>query len=138
MQAVFTAPRVLVIEDNHDAAESLRQVLELLGCTVIVSHSGLDGLQAAERFEPDVVVCDIGLPGMDGIGVARALRENSHTSSVTLIALTGYGHQELRDLAMKVGFDEYLVKPARMPRLFDLISQASRKTREQAAKAETN
>jgi len=126
---MHAAPRVLIIEDNHDAAESLRQVLELLGCSVIVSYTGLDGIKAAKQFGPDVVICDIGLPGVDGIGVAGALREDERTADVTLIALTGYGQKELREAAMKVGFDDYLVKPARMPRLFDIISAATERRR---------
>jgi CheY-like chemotaxis protein len=127
MNDVVPSPRVLVIEDNHDAADSLRQVLELLGCTVVVSYTGPDGIEAAKKFCPDVVVCDIGLPGVDGYGVAKALREDDKTSMVTLIALTGYGQEELRDRAMKVGFDDYLVKPARTPQLLKIICDAHSK-----------
>jgi signal transduction histidine kinase/CheY-like chemotaxis protein len=104
--------RVLVVEDHLDAAESLRILLEMTGYEVRVAHTGPDGLTAAETYRPDVVVCDIGLPGMDGYRVARALRENPATAAARLIALTGYGQEEDRRRAREAGFDEHLTKPA--------------------------
>jgi CheY-like chemotaxis protein len=103
---------VLVVEDHLDAAESLRILLEMTGYEVRVAHTGPDGLTAAETYRPDVVVCDIGLPGMDGYRVARALRENPATAAARLIALTGYGQEEDRRRAREAGFDEHLTKPA--------------------------
>ena len=108
---MHAAPRVLIIEDNHDAAESLRQVLELLGCSVIVSYTGPDGIQAAKRFGPDVVICDIGLPGLDGYQVAQQLRHQAGLEKILLIAVTGYGQEEDRRQAQQAGFDHHLVKP---------------------------
>src|SRR5262249_9229352 len=67
--------RVLVVEDNRDAADSLRMLLEIVGYEVTVAYTGTDGLDAARRVNPDVVVCDIGLPGLDGFAVAQALRQ---------------------------------------------------------------
>jgi PAS domain S-box-containing protein len=103
--------RILVIEDNPDAADTLRDLLELFGHEVEVAYTGSEGLEAARRFHPEVVLCDIGLPGMDGYAVARQLREDPGTSCSHLIALTGYGRDSDRQLAEEAGFDLHLVKP---------------------------
>jgi PAS domain S-box-containing protein len=114
--------KVLVVEDNHDAADSLRILLEVYGYQVQVAHTGPDGVRAAEEYRPDVVVCDIGLPGMDGYRVARALRENPATATARLIALTGYGQEEDRRRAREAGFDEHLTKPADPAKLESLLA----------------
>ncbi|MBY0513388.1 MAG: PAS domain-containing protein [Gemmataceae bacterium] len=103
--------RVLVVEDNRDAADSLRMLLEAYGYPVEVAYTGPDGVRAAERYRPEVVICDIGLPGMDGYRVAEALRGNPATAAARLIALTGYGQDEDRRRAKEAGFDEHLTKP---------------------------
>ena len=104
--------RILVIEDNHDAAESMQLLLELSGHTVTVAFDGPGGLEAAKRFQPEVVLCDIGLPGaMDGYAVARSLRSDGVPGLVTLIALTGYGQDEDQARAREAGFDIHLTKP---------------------------
>jgi CheY-like chemotaxis protein len=103
--------RILVVEDNRDAADTLRFLLELYGCEVAVAYSGPDGVQAAERWQPDVVLCDIGLPELDGYGVASQLRHNPSTSKARLIALTGYGSDDDKRRSREVGFDAHLVKP---------------------------
>lgn len=117
--------RVLVVEDNGDAAESLRVLLETYGYQVTVVHSGSDGVRVAAEHRPDVVVCDIGLPGMDGYRVARALRDNPATAAVRLIALTGYGRDEDLSRAKEAGFDEYLTKPADPATLEAIIAGAA-------------
>jgi PAS domain S-box-containing protein len=117
--------RVLVVEDNRDAADSLRMLLEAYGYRVEVAYSGPDGVRAAEEHRPDVVVCDIGLPGMDGYAVAGALRRNPRTASSRLIALTGYGQEEDRRRAREAGFDEHLTKPADPAVLHALLAAAS-------------
>lgn len=102
--------RVVLIEDNVDAAESLQLLLELWGHQVEMVHDGPAGLEAVRRFEPDIVLCDIGLPGgMDGYEVARQLR--SAGSTARLVALTGYGQQEDQRHALDAGFDLHLTKP---------------------------
>jgi CheY-like chemotaxis protein len=104
--------RILVVEDNRDAADSLRMLLELLGHDVRTAYSGTDGVATARQWRPDVVLCDIGLPGLDGYGVARELRLNPTTARVRLLALTGYGAEEDRRRSSEAGFDAHLVKPA--------------------------
>ena len=103
--------RVLVIEDNADVAESLRVLLVLAGHEVEVAASGSAGVEAAGRFRPAVVLCDLGLPGMDGYAVARALRADPATAGVRLVSVSGYGQEEDRRKAREAGFDETLVKP---------------------------
>ena len=121
--------RVLVIEDNVDAAESMQMLLELSGFEVATAADGCAGLDAARRFRPDVVLCDIGLPGgMDGYAVARELRADDELHSVRLIALTGYGQAEDKRRAYEEGFDLHLTKPVDPVILPDLL--ASHRERE--------
>jgi PAS domain S-box-containing protein len=104
--------RILVIEDHADAAESLRMLLEFSGHQVAVAHAGQRGLEIARDFQPEVVLCDIGLPGgMDGYAVARALRADPDQSMAALIALSGYGQEEDQRKARQAGFDRHLTKP---------------------------
>jgi CheY-like chemotaxis protein len=104
--------RILVVEDNRDAAESLRLLLQLSGHRVAVAYSGTAALGAAREFWPDVVLCDIGLPGgLDGYDVARALRADPEQAVATLIALSGYGQEEDQRQARQAGFDRHLTKP---------------------------
>jgi signal transduction histidine kinase len=104
--------RVLVVDDNIDAAESTAAFLRLEGHEVKAVHDGLQALASLKVFDPHVVVLDIGLPGLDGYAVARQLRERGDTSHVLLIALTGYGQKEDRSRAAEAGFDYHFVKPA--------------------------
>ncbi len=104
--------RILVIEDNIDGAESMRMLLKHLGHDVRIAHTGPAGVTAATDWLPEVVLCDIGLPGgMDGYGVARSLRENSNLDGLLLIALTGYGRDEDQLKAKEAGFDFHMTKP---------------------------
>src|SRR5688572_21349493 len=104
--------RVLVVDDNVDAAESTAAFLRLEGHEVKAVHDGVQALASLKVFDPHVVVLDIGLPGLDGYAVARQLRERGDTSHVLLIALTGYGQKEDRARAAAAGFDYHYVKPA--------------------------
>jgi CheY-like chemotaxis protein len=104
--------RVLVVEDSRDSATSLRMLLEVLGYQVRVAYTGRAGLDEAAAWRPEVVVCDIGLPEMDGYEVARRLRQAPESRGVLLVALTGYGRDEDRRRAFEAGFDHHLTKPA--------------------------
>lgn len=121
--ACLRAPRrVLVIEDNSDAADSLREALALCGHDVDVACGGLKGIQAARGFEPDVVLCDIGLPDIDGYAVARTMRADPALSRVALVALTGYAQPEDVARAREAGFDAHVVKPPRLEVLEQLLA----------------
>jgi len=130
-----TACRVLIIEDNSDAAESLRAALALKGHKVRVACSGLEGLDAARSFQPDVLLCDIGLPVIDGYEVARRFRADERLKAVQLVAVTGYTAAQDCARAEQAGFDHHFPKPPDMDRLSALlaqiaISQASASSRE--------
>jgi two-component system CheB/CheR fusion protein len=103
--------RVLVVEDNTDAAESLRSLLSMCGFQVMVAHTSQEGLETARKLEPDIVLCDIGLPDSDGYTVGSVLRQSSATAGARLIAVTGYGEPHDRRRALAAGFDQHLVKP---------------------------
>lgn len=116
--------RILIIEDNVDAAESMGVLLGLVGHTVMTAHTGSGGVEKARKFRPNVVLCDIGLPdGMDGYAVARALRDDEATRQSYLIALTGYGQEEDQERALKAGFDLHLTKPVDPGALKTLLSR---------------
>jgi signal transduction histidine kinase len=103
--------RVLVVDDNEDSADSLATLLQLGGHEVETAHNGLRALEAAGAFSPEVVLLDIGLPGMSGFEVARALRERRDTRDALIVAMTGYGQETDRERSRDAGFDFHLVKP---------------------------
>lgn len=111
--AAHIAPplRVLVVDDNRDAADSLAALLELEGFEARTAHDGREALTTATDWRPDAVVLDIGLPGMDGYQVAAALRARFGRDGLQLVALTGYGQDSDREHARSAGFDRHLVKP---------------------------
>jgi signal transduction histidine kinase/CheY-like chemotaxis protein len=117
------ARKILVVEDNPDAGAMLRDFLELSGHEVELAASGADGLQAARSFHPEVVLCDLGLPGMNGYEVATALRKDPSTSSARLIAVTGYGRDEDRRRSKEAGFDLHLTKPVDPAQLQALLKE---------------
>ncbi len=109
--------RVLVIEDNADAAESFREALELSGHVVATAATGVEGLDKARAFDPDILLCDVGLPDMDGYDIARRMRSDPDLSSVYLVAVTGYAQPEDRSRATSAGFDLHLAKPVDLDEL---------------------
>jgi PAS domain S-box-containing protein len=113
--------RILVVEDNRDAAETLRDLLELSGCRVAVAYSGPEAVAAAGPFRPEVVLCDLGLPGMDGYQVAAVLRQDPALSKTRLIAISGYGQQEDQRRSREAGFDLHLTKPVEFAELQRLL-----------------
>ncbi len=116
--------RVLVVEDNLDAAETLREMLLTWDHEVEVAHDGREGLDKARAFRPDVVLCDIGLPGMDGYEVARAIRSDPRLSSAFLVAVTGYASHEDARRAAGAGFDRHLGKPVPVEVLEEVLATA--------------
>jgi CheY-like chemotaxis protein len=116
--------RILVIEDNGDGREMLRLLLELVGYEVVASADGIDGVQKALEWRPDVAVIDIGLPRMNGYEVARRLRQNLGCE-IFLITQTGYGRPKDRDEAIAAGFDVHLTKPVDPVELINLLEIVS-------------
>lgn len=113
---------MLIIEDNVDAASSLREVLELDAHQVAVAHDGPAALAMASDFHPEVVLCDIGLPGMNGYEVARAFRADEALKRTFLVALSGYALPEDLQHAAEAGFERHLAKPLGLQALQDLLS----------------
>src|SRR5207248_1059850 len=116
--------RILVVEDNPDSAETLRDLLELSGHQVTIAASGSEAVLLARTARPDVVLCDIGLPGMDGYGVARTLRRDTATANARLVALSGYAREEDRRRSQEAGFHDHLAKPVHLADLEALLSAA--------------
>jgi CheY-like chemotaxis protein len=113
---------VLVVDDNHDAADSLGMLLQFLGAEVMVVHDGHAALAAIASFRPAVVLLDLGMPGMNGLEVARRMRQDPAARGVTLVALTGWGQREDRRRTSEAGFDYHLVKPADVGMLQSILS----------------
>jgi CheY-like chemotaxis protein len=104
--------RVLVIDDNQDAADSTAMLLGVLGAQPHVAYDGESGLAALKSWRPDLVLLDLGMPGMDGFEVARRIRADAETAALPVVALTGWGQQQDRQRTLEAGFDRHLVKPA--------------------------
>jgi CheY-like chemotaxis protein len=113
---------VLIIEDNEDAAETLAQVLAIEGHRTRIAHDGTSGIALALELKPDVVLCDLGLPDLDGYEVARTLRSNGGLPRTRLVALSGYALPEDRQRARSAGFDAHVSKPARVSELNDILA----------------
>lgn len=105
------ARRILIVDDNTDSARTLSILQRRLGHETRTAFSGVEALAVANEFNPDVVLLDIGLPGMDGFEVARQMRATPALAGVFLVAMTGYGSDKDRDEGRRAGFDEFLVKP---------------------------
>lgn len=113
--------RVLVVDDNADAADSMAALLSLEGCQVEVAYTANHGLDVVTRFTPDVILCDIGLPGMDGYAFAREMRQRSESHPPLLIALTGYTLPADQHRAAEAGFDMHLPKPPDFQRIVEIV-----------------
>jgi CheY-like chemotaxis protein/nitrogen-specific signal transduction histidine kinase len=118
-----TRRRVLVVDDNQDAASSLGMLLGLLGSEVQTANDGRSALALVERYRPDVVLLDLGMPGMSGYEVAQRVRELPQFREVKLIALTGWGQEDDRRRTREAGFDHHLVKPVNLEALQVLLSE---------------
>ena len=115
------APRVFVVDDNRDAADTLAMLLEMEGYDVRVEYDGDDAMRAADEFHPDVALLDIGLPGKDGYEIARHIREDHDSDDVMLIAITGYASEDDVRRARAAGFDYHFGKPANLAAVLKTI-----------------
>nr|WP_267876711.1 ATP-binding protein [Massilia genomosp. 1] len=118
-------PAILLIEDNDDGREMMATMLGAYGYAVRHAADGVQGVQMARSFLPDVALVDIGLPGIDGYEVARRLRQDGDTRHIKLIALTGYGLADDQRRVLEAGFDKHLVKPVDIAHLLDAIGQCA-------------
>ncbi len=118
---------MLIIDDRRDAVMPLEKILQLCGHQVRTASNGDAGLELARSFQPEIVLCDIGLPeGMNGYDVAKAMRADEAFATVYLVAVTGYGQDEDRQSAQAVGFDYHLTKPVGKEDLLEVIGKMPR------------
>jgi CheY-like chemotaxis protein len=120
--------RLLIVDDNVDAAESLRMLLESDGHRIAVSHDGQAALEHAAALQPDVIFLDIGLPDLDGYEVARRLRQNPGLAATLIVAMTGYGQPDDLKRSLEAGFDRHLVKPVDPAAIEHLVDQVGAPT----------
>jgi CheY-like chemotaxis protein len=125
--------RVLIVEDSLDAAQTLQELLQAIGYEVSVAYTGPDGLQAALQLRPNVILCDIGLPGLDGYQIAIRLRQQPAGRLTRLIAVTGYGGAENRRRAEEAGFDHHMTKPVDLDELERLLAAEAALLQKRAA-----
>jgi len=112
--------RILVVDDNIDAAESAAEILRLLGNMVSVVHDGLAAVHAVEEWHPEIVLLDITLPGIDGYEVAKRVRQSPFGKNVMLVALTGWGQDQDKQRTSDSGFDQHWVKPVGLDKLKEI------------------
>ena len=117
--------RILVVDDNEDSAESLTILLSLGGHETHTAHDGLEAIEAAEMFRPEVILLDIGLPKLNGFEVARKIREHPWGQTIMLVALTGWGQEEDRRRSQEAGFNHHLTKPVDPLALTKLLARLS-------------
>jgi CheY-like chemotaxis protein len=115
------ARRVLVVDDNVDAAAMLSALVRTLGHEVVTVHDGIEALQVSEGFRPEVIMLDIGMPGMNGYEVARRLRQRNRTPQPVLVAVTGWGKPDDEMRSREAGFDAHLVKPVEEPKIRQVL-----------------
>ena len=118
---------VLVVDDNIDAAQSLAMLLEMSGHDVRLAYDGQSALEATLNYRPDVVLLDIGLPGLNGFEVAKRIRQQPTLNHIVLVAMTGYGQETDRQRSQESGFDHHLVKPADLGELQKILTTVSEK-----------
>ena len=116
--------RILVVDDTRDSADSLAMLLRFKGNDIRTTHDGVEALEVADMFHPEIVLLDIGLPKLNGYDVARRIRQQPWGRDVLLIALTGWGKDEDRRLSPEAGFNFHLVKPVDLAALDELLADA--------------
>ena len=117
----FASKRVLVVDDNIDAAESLAKVLSLKGHSVAIAGGGQEAVNLARQERPDIILLDLGMPDMDGLTAARLIREQPGGAGIRIIALTGWGQERDRQRTREAGIGEHLVKPVDPESLLTLL-----------------
>lgn len=113
--------KILVVDDNVDAAFTLQMLLKLQGFQVEVCYSGPEAIVTAESLQPDVILMDISMPGMNGYEAGRLIREQPQGKEIIIIALTGFGKEEDQRLSFEAGFNAHLTKPVDIHKLLDTI-----------------
>lgn len=119
--------RILVVDDNRDSSDTLALLLQLSGYVTRTAHDGLEAVSAAADFDPDLILLDIGLPGMNGYEACRTIRERPRGKDVAIVALTGWGQDEDRRMSEEAGFDGHIVKPVDIVDLESLIGDTIKK-----------
>jgi two-component system CheB/CheR fusion protein len=127
--------RVLIVDDNVDAATALELLLKEAGHSVRAAHTGPAGLTAAIDFLPDVMLLDIGLPELDGFEVAKRIRQQAALHNVVIVAMTGYGREKERQRSQEAGFNHHLVKPVDYGTLEQILAAVSEKAVQAAQRA---
>ena len=121
-------PAVLVVDDNDDVRFMIRYVLEQRGCRVLEAGNGLEAVESAQSFQPDLILMDLSLPGLDGLGALSLIRDRAELRDMQVIAVSGHAAEEDIDAARAAGFDDYLIKPIDMGQLDRvLVKRLSRK-----------
>jgi CheY-like chemotaxis protein len=115
--------RILIVDDNEDSADSLAMLLEITGNKTYMAHDGLEAVEAIEKYRPEVVLLDIGLPRMDGHEVCRRIREQPWGKDIIMLALTGWGQEDDRRRSEEAGFNGHLVKPVDYDKLLELLGE---------------
>jgi len=123
--------KVLVVDDNKDSAQTLAMMLKIMGNDVRTAHDGLEAIEKAQEYLPQVILLDLGMPKLNGYDVCRRIREQSWGTSIVIIALTGWGQAEDRQRTKEAGFDHHLVKPVDVAKLKELLDAAARRPQAQ-------
>ncbi|MEX1232302.1 MAG: response regulator, partial [Planctomycetaceae bacterium] len=118
-----TGRRILIVDDNQDSAKSMAMLLKLTGNKTHTAYDGVEAVEAAAKFQPEVVLLDIGLPKLNGYEVARKIREQPWGQDMVLVALTGWGQEEDRQKSKEAGFNAHLVKPVEHSVLMRLLAE---------------
>jgi len=117
--------RILVVDDNRDSASTLAILLRLMGNVTQTANDGLEAVEAASDFRPDVVLMDIGLPKLDGYEACRRIRQQPGGADMVVVAVTGWGQDEDRERSSEAGFDHHLVKPVDQATLAEILASVT-------------
>ncbi len=115
-------PKVLVVDDNRDAADSLQALFEMENCKVATAYDGIEAVQAVDETMPDMIIMDLGMPSMDGYEAARRIRRKPGSQDVLMIALTGWGQSDARQRTIEAGFDHHMIKPVNFEEIKRLVN----------------